>query len=171
LVQPRDPHLREGTSTLNRRASPTVACWHSGLCGVHRRVPRATPLGITERASLGVGRPRVSLEGAGASADTQIAQSLVRSRECRPTSDNPPWRKFRLCEVALLDHCPRSAHHGSGAWASGCFQTHTSVLVLMHPAVPPRYVPLRPGWHLSLRAMVPPPQARRISGSFIHPSA
>jgi hypothetical protein len=126
LVQPRDPHLREGVSILNRRASRTVACWHSGLCGVHRRVPRATPLGITDRASLGVGRPRVSLEGAGASADTQIAQSLVRSRECRPTSENPPWTKFRLCEVALLDHCPRSAHHGSGAWATGCFQTHVS---------------------------------------------
>src|SRR5918997_5527282 len=31
------------------------------------------------------------------------------------------WTKFGLCEVALLDHCPRSARHGSGAWSTGSF--------------------------------------------------
>ncbi|CAA9443967.1 MAG: hypothetical protein AVDCRST_MAG58-230, partial [uncultured Rubrobacteraceae bacterium] len=72
LVQPNDPHLREGTSALHRRASHTDARGHPRLSGVHRRVPRAAPLGITDRASPGIGGTRVSLEGAGVSADTQI---------------------------------------------------------------------------------------------------
>jgi hypothetical protein len=33
---------------------------------------------------------------------------------------------FRLCEVALLDHRPQPARHGSGDWATGCFGTHVS---------------------------------------------
>jgi hypothetical protein len=42
------------------------------------------------------------------------------------SSQSAPWTNFRLCEVAHLDQRPRSARHGSGAWATGCFQTHVS---------------------------------------------
>jgi uncharacterized protein YecE (DUF72 family) len=40
----------------------------------------------------------------------------------------PPWAHFRRCEVALLHHHPRSGRHGSGAWATGCFQNHASIV-------------------------------------------
>src|SRR5215218_1392421 len=30
-----------------------------------------------------------------------------------PTLESAPWKNFRLCEVALLGHHPRSARHGS----------------------------------------------------------
>jgi hypothetical protein len=42
------------------------------------------------------------------------------------SSQTAPWTNFRLCEVALLDHHPRSARHGSGDWVTGCFGTHVS---------------------------------------------
>ena len=45
---------------------------------VHKGVLRAAPLGITDRASLGVGGPRVSLEGAGGSAGSPLGSQLLR---------------------------------------------------------------------------------------------
>jgi hypothetical protein len=41
-------------------------------------------------------------------------------------SQKAPWTNFRFCEVALLGNRTRSATHASGAWATGCFQTHVS---------------------------------------------
>src|SRR5215212_11719352 len=62
LVQPNDPHLREGTSTLNRRASYTHARWAPGLRDVRERVRQAAPLGHADRESPGVGGPRGALK-------------------------------------------------------------------------------------------------------------
>ena len=42
------------------------------------------------------------------------------------SSENSPWANFRLCEVALLGHHPRSARHGSVVRATGCFETNAS---------------------------------------------
>src|SRR5215208_6180775 len=46
----------------------------------------------------------------------------------RRSSQKAPLANFRGCEGTLLDHRPRSARHGSVVQATGCFQTHASVL-------------------------------------------
>ena len=44
----------------------------------------------------------------------QLSSAFGRARRCCiRTSEKFPWRMFRLCEVALLGHYPRSARHGS----------------------------------------------------------
>src|SRR5215217_9674845 len=69
LVQPNHPHLREGTSTLNRRASYTHARWAPELRDVGERVRQAAPLGLTDRESPRVGGPRRALKAARSHAD------------------------------------------------------------------------------------------------------
>jgi hypothetical protein len=56
---------------------------------------------------------------------TKEAPELPRTPFMR-SSQPAPWTNFRLCEAALLDQRPRSARHGSGAWATGCFEPHVS---------------------------------------------
>jgi hypothetical protein len=58
----------------------------------------------------------------------QVWCELTRTPS-RRTSQNAPQTNFRLCEVGLLDHRPRSARHGSESWATGCFGTHASDVV------------------------------------------
>jgi hypothetical protein len=44
----------------------------------------------------------------------QLFSAFGRARRCCiRTSEKFPWRMFRLCEVALLGHYPRSVRHGS----------------------------------------------------------
>src|SRR5215218_11091480 len=62
LVQPNDPHLREGTSTVLRRASYTHARWAPELRDVGERLCQAAPLGHANRESPGVGGPRGALK-------------------------------------------------------------------------------------------------------------
>jgi len=57
----------------------------------------------------------------------------IYARPCVRTSVNTPQAKIRLCEVALLDHRPRSARHGSIVRATGCFGTHVSMLITTGP--------------------------------------
>ena len=41
-------------------------------------------------------------------------------------AENDLWANIRLCEVVSFGHHPQSGTHGSGAWATGCFETHVS---------------------------------------------
>ena len=43
-----------------------------------------------------------------------------------PTLESAPWTNFRLCEVALLGHHPRSARHGSTEREFFHFGVHVS---------------------------------------------
>ena len=52
---------------------------------------RAAPLGIPDRASHGVGGPRVSLEGAGVSTDTQIAEVASAQQRMPPNFGENPF--------------------------------------------------------------------------------
>jgi hypothetical protein len=48
--------------------------------------------------------------------------------------ENRPWMIFRLCPVAPLYRCSRSARHVIVDRATGCFQTHVSALVPTSPS-------------------------------------
>jgi hypothetical protein len=96
----------------------------------HFRATKTTPLFTAEESVEMMRRAGVRpTRHRGSKQD----KSALETPRCAPPdlflysiSENALWTNFRLCEAALLVHRPRSATHGSGAWATGRFGTHAS---------------------------------------------